>query len=140
VNTPARPDPFAGADENPVEWTLLRPGGGEIDGDATVCPARGLPVRGGGGRCTRRNRRLAGRSHSLLERPRSSRALVDAAWRRLTDGRHLDEAAAWSPDGSQILFTSDRTGRRQVFVMDADGSHERNLSRDAFDDEATSWR
>ncbi len=59
--------------------------------------------------------------------------------RRLTDGRHADEAAAWSPDGSRILFTSDRTGRRQVFVMSTDGSHVRNLSRDDFDDEATSW-
>ncbi len=60
--------------------------------------------------------------------------------RRLTDGRHADEAAAWSPDGSAILFTSDRTGHRQVFVMNADGSHQRNIARDAFDDEATSWR
>ncbi len=30
--------------------------------------------------------------------------------------------ADWSPDGSKLAFTSDRDGRTEVYVMDADGS------------------
>jgi Tol biopolymer transport system component len=54
---------------------------------------------------------------------------------------HGDEAAAaaWSPDGSKILYTNDRGNYSQCFVMNADGSHRHNISRSHFDDVATSW-
>jgi Tol biopolymer transport system component len=29
---------------------------------------------------------------------------------------------AWSPDGARIAFDSDRTGRSEIYVMDADGT------------------
>ena len=32
-------------------------------------------------------------------------------------------APAWSPDGSQIAFMSNRDGNREIYVMDVDGSN-----------------
>ena len=51
-----------------------------------------------------------------------------------------DTAAAWSPDGREIVFTSDRDGHEQVYVMRADGTRQRNVSHSRFADTATSWR
>lgn len=36
-------------------------------------------------------------------------------------------APAWSPDGSQIAFLTDRTGRWEIWVMQADGSNQRPM-------------
>ncbi len=36
-------------------------------------------------------------------------------------------APAWSPDGSQIAFLSDRTGRWEIWLMGADGGNQRPL-------------
>jgi uncharacterized protein YgiM (DUF1202 family) len=36
-------------------------------------------------------------------------------------------APAWSPDGSQIAFLTDRNGRWEIWVMNADGSDQRPL-------------
>ncbi len=35
---------------------------------------------------------------------------------------------AWSPDGKQILFNTDRRGRPELWVMDADGQNERFIT------------
>jgi hypothetical protein len=39
-------------------------------------------------------------------------------------------APAWSPDGSQIAFLTDRTGHWEMWVMSADGSNQRPLFPD----------
>jgi hypothetical protein len=39
-------------------------------------------------------------------------------------------APTWSPDGSQIAFLTDRTGRWEIWVMNADGSNQRPLFSD----------
>jgi Tol biopolymer transport system component len=36
--------------------------------------------------------------------------------------------AAWSPDGSSIAFNSERDGRREIYVMNADGTNQRRLT------------
>lgn len=40
-------------------------------------------------------------------------------------------APAWSPDGSQIAFLTDRTGRWEIWVMGADGSNQRPMFGEA---------
>jgi TolB protein len=46
---------------------------------------------------------------------------------RLTEGPG-DAAPAWSPDGTRIVFESDRGGRQQIYVMNADGSDAQRIS------------
>jgi len=51
-----------------------------------------------------------------------------------------DKHPTWSPDGSQILFYSNReTGRRQLWVMNADGGGQRNFSSNGFEDWDPIW-
>ena len=47
---------------------------------------------------------------------------------RLTTAPGIDTAPAFSPDGSKIVFESDRSGSQQLYVMDADGTDQRRLS------------
>ena len=50
---------------------------------------------------------------------------------KLTHSDDVSDAAAWSPDGSKIAFGSDRRNgawRREIYVMDADGSNVRRVS------------
>jgi TolB protein len=42
---------------------------------------------------------------------------------------YLDEIPAWFPDGKRIVFGSDRTGRLELWVVNADGSGQRQLTR-----------
>jgi Tol biopolymer transport system component len=57
----------------------------------------------------------------------------------LTNGSWNDRQAAWSPDGSQILFRSDRDGNHEIYVMDADGSNLIRLTNDAGTDGTPAW-
>ena len=41
---------------------------------------------------------------------------------------YVDELPAWFPDGKRIVFQSDRTGRWEVWVMNADGTGQRQLT------------
>jgi Tol biopolymer transport system component len=42
---------------------------------------------------------------------------------------------AWSPDGSQIAFLTDRTGRWEIWVMNEDGSEQHPMFSDAIDNQ-----
>jgi len=46
---------------------------------------------------------------------------------------------SWSPDGSKIVFWSNRTRHRQIWVMDADGSNAHSLSTTGYDDWNPIW-
>jgi Tol biopolymer transport system component len=54
--------------------------------------------------------------------------------RRLTDAPPLNQMPAWSPNGKQLVFMSMRSGYISVYVMNADGSGQTNLTpKDAGD-------
>lgn len=48
--------------------------------------------------------------------------------RRLTAVDGIDANPAWSPDGSQLVFRSDRTGFTQLWRIDADGANPTQLT------------
>ena len=45
------------------------------------------------------------------------------------DAPYQDEVPAWFPDGEKVAFQSDRTGRMEIWVMNADGSGARPLTK-----------
>jgi Tol biopolymer transport system component len=53
--------------------------------------------------------------------------------------RAYDVAPVWSPDGRSIAFTSDRDGNSEIYVMNADGSGQRNVSENSLDDFSPAW-
>lgn len=48
--------------------------------------------------------------------------------KRLTDAKGYDAEGSYSPDGKQIVFTSNRDGDLELYVMNADGSAQRRLT------------
>ena len=62
-------------------------------------------------------------------------------WRQITTtGDDLvSESPYWSPDGSRILFQSNRTGNFQIYVMNADGSDPVRLTNHHGNDYYPSW-
>jgi Tol biopolymer transport system component len=45
----------------------------------------------------------------------------------------------WSPDGSKIAFVSNRDGRRDIYIMNADGSNVTRLTKDSIIKWSPSW-
>ncbi|MFL5965940.1 MAG: hypothetical protein ACJ747_05245 [Gaiellaceae bacterium] len=60
----------------------------------------------------------------------SARQLVDVVG---------NDAPAWSPDGTQIAFTSFRNGKGDIYVMRPDGSAQRRLTDNAAHDDLAAW-
>jgi Tol biopolymer transport system component len=56
------------------------------------------------------------------------RELDDGEAIRLTDNPSRDIAPSWSPDGSMIVFNSDREDHYEIFVMNNDGSGLRQIT------------
>lgn len=48
--------------------------------------------------------------------------------RPLTSGSAFDDRPAFSPDGRQIVFNSDRGGRRSIWVISAEGGTPRKVA------------
>lgn len=65
----------------------------------------------------------------------------------LTDETHINQFTAglnnrndvWSPDGSKIIFQSDRDGDFDIYVMDKDGANVINITENTVRDEDASW-
>jgi len=54
--------------------------------------------------------------------------LIDGYTKQMTSGTHLDHSPAWSPDGSQLAFVSDRADKPQIFLLPVDGGEARQLT------------
>src|SRR5205823_1989974 len=48
--------------------------------------------------------------------------------KRLTDTPGYDAEGSYSADGKQVVFCSKRSGDLELYIMDADGSHIRQLT------------
>ena len=57
----------------------------------------------------------------------------------LTNNAADDGGPAWSPDGSQIAFNSNRDGNDEIYVMDAAGSNVVRLTNNAVFDGGPAW-
>ena len=55
------------------------------------------------------------------------------------DGRSVDQQPAWSPDGRQVVFVSNRTGNDELFVMTRDGGCVRQLTHSPAADWLPLW-
>jgi TolB protein len=49
------------------------------------------------------------------------------------------QTPAWSPDGRKLAFVSRRDGNSEIYVMNADGSDQENLTRQQASDSHPSW-
>jgi Tol biopolymer transport system component len=63
----------------------------------------------------------------------------DTDVRQLTNNPATDRYPAWSPNGKQIAFSSDRTGVPQTYVMAADGSGLRQVTHRPTGATVPSW-
>jgi len=59
--------------------------------------------------------------------------------KQLTSHEAWDIEPAWSPDGTKIAFSSNRSGNYDVWVMNADGTGLRNLTNDPAYDSKPVW-
>jgi TolB protein len=57
----------------------------------------------------------------------------------LTNDPAADESPAWSPDGTKIVFRSNRTGVYDLYVMNADGSGVTALTADSAAEGRPAW-
>ena len=57
----------------------------------------------------------------------------------LTNNPAEDDGPVWSPDGTKILFHTNRDGNPEVYVMNADGSGQMNLTNNPALDYPAGW-
>ncbi len=58
---------------------------------------------------------------------------------RLTDDPADEQKPCWSPDGRKLAYSSDKTGNRDLFVIDVATRAVRQLTSHSADDDAPAW-
>jgi TolB protein len=58
---------------------------------------------------------------------------------RLTWSPGLDIRPSWSPDGKRIVFTSNRDGNYEIYMMNADGTGLRRITNNLEKDDYATW-
>ena len=58
---------------------------------------------------------------------------------RLTNNIFYDSHPEWSPDGKKIVFETWRDGNSEIYVMNADGSNQTNITNHNADDRYPAW-
>ncbi len=58
---------------------------------------------------------------------------------RLTFSPSIETSPTWSPNGYEIVFVSDRSGRPMIYVMDRDGSNLRRLTYEGSYNTSPAW-
>ncbi len=51
---------------------------------------------------------------------------------RIAEGLSYEQQPRWSPDGTRIAFVSDRGGGDNIWIMNADGSNRKQLTKEEF--------
>ena len=51
----------------------------------------------------------------------------------------FDQCPDWSPDGKNIVFYSSRDGDLEIYVMDADGDNQRQITDNGTSDGNPAW-
>jgi Tol biopolymer transport system component len=119
---------------------LTTPAGGNNSSPAWSPDGRRIPFEGGRGACLLDYHFVGGRNAGSGDVDISVMNADGSGLRRVTDGPGVDCAPVWSPDGRKIAFQRSlvrREGDRvvgadyDVYVVNADGSDERNLTGDA---------
>ena len=57
----------------------------------------------------------------------------------ITNNPYHNAKPVWSPDGTQILFVSNRDGNKELYIMNSDGSNVRRITRTAEPEDDPSW-
>jgi len=98
------PADTSGAPRDPMDWTGMIAFASNRDGDFQIW---------------------------VISTTQDSLGLIDVT-RITAEGQNI--GPAWSPDGNRIAFVSDREGSLDIFLMNADGSDQTNLTKHPSDD------
>ncbi len=60
-------------------------------------------------------------------------------WNRTPNVWEWDKHPYWSWDSSKIVFWTNREGTKQIYVMDADGKNQHNISKVAWNEYDPVW-
>ncbi|MFT4718122.1 MAG: TolB protein [Rickettsiales bacterium] len=64
---------------------------------------------------------------------------ITAINKRLTFSKSIEATASFSPDGKDIIFTSDRSGRQEIYQMDISGRNVKKISNNNGDYSKPAW-
>jgi TolB protein len=62
-----------------------------------------------------------------------------ALFQQLTHRQGNNERPSWSPDGRFIAFSSNRSGKKEIYIMRADGSGQKKITSGSGEKTAPAW-